>query len=83
VTSEAYTRLRARLAVFLGDQGFDALWRRAIHLVDDRKMRAPCRARGQGLFGILGHLRERDAVVERECDVLGQHWLVDHQQHAR
>jgi len=28
-----YARLRTHLAVFLGEQGFDALWRRAIHLV--------------------------------------------------
>ncbi len=32
VAAGAYTRLRARLAVFLGEQGFDALWRRAIRL---------------------------------------------------
>jgi hypothetical protein len=32
LAARAYTRLRARLAVFLGEQGFDALWRRAIHL---------------------------------------------------
>jgi hypothetical protein len=50
--------------------------------VDDGKMWSPGRERSQGLFGILGHLRERDAVVERECDVLGKHWLIDHQQHA-
>lgn len=28
-----YARLRTHLALFLGEQGFDALWRRAIHLV--------------------------------------------------
>jgi hypothetical protein len=28
----AYTQLRTHLAVFLGEQGFDALWQRAIHL---------------------------------------------------
>lgn len=32
VAADAYIRLRARLAVFLGEQGFDALWRRAIRL---------------------------------------------------
>ena len=46
--------------------------------VDDRKMRAPRRERGQGFFGILRHLRVGDAVVERECDVLGKHRLIDH-----
>jgi hypothetical protein len=30
VAAAAYTRLRAHLAVFLGEQGFDALWRRAV-----------------------------------------------------
>jgi hypothetical protein len=32
MTVGTYTRLHAHLAVFLGEQGFDALWRRAIHL---------------------------------------------------
>ena len=32
VAAGAYTQLRTHLAVFLGQQGFDALWRRAIHL---------------------------------------------------
>lgn len=32
VAARVYTRLRTHLAVFLGEQGFDALWRRAIHL---------------------------------------------------
>jgi hypothetical protein len=32
VATHAYSQLRTHLAVFLGDQGFDALWRRAIHL---------------------------------------------------
>jgi hypothetical protein len=32
VATRAYERLRERLAVFLGQQGFDSLWARAMHL---------------------------------------------------
>ena len=60
VTAEAYTRLRARLAVFLGQQGFDALWRRAIHLArrefhawDDAAGEEPSPTLPPGLYGAM------------------------------
>jgi hypothetical protein len=60
VTAEAYTRLRARLAVFLGEQGFDALWRRAIQLArrefhawDDAAGEEPSATLPPGLHGAV------------------------------
>jgi hypothetical protein len=60
VTAAAYTRLRAHLAVFLGEQGFDALWRRAIHLArrelhawDDAAGEEPSPTLPPGLHGAL------------------------------
>jgi hypothetical protein len=52
--------LRAHLAVFLGEQGFDALWRRATHLArqkfhtwEDAVDDEPSPALPPGLCGIL------------------------------
>jgi hypothetical protein len=60
VTAGAHTRLRARLAVFLGEQGFDALWRRAIHLArrefdawDDAAGEEPSPTLPPGLHGAM------------------------------
>jgi hypothetical protein len=60
VMAGAYTRLRARLAVFLGEQGFDALWRRAIHLArrefhawDDAAGEEPSPTLPPGLHGAM------------------------------
>jgi hypothetical protein len=59
VATAAYTRLRVHLAVFLGEQGFDALWRRATHLArqefpwDDAADSDPSPALPPELCGIL------------------------------
>ncbi|MEI7768949.1 MAG: hypothetical protein WCI67_03120 [Chloroflexales bacterium] len=56
----AYARLRTHLAAFLGEKGFDALWRRAIHLARrefqpwaDAAGGGPADALPPGLYGAL------------------------------
>jgi hypothetical protein len=66
VTAAVYTQLRARLAVFLGEQGFDALWRRAVHLAR-REFHAWDDAAGEGSLpalppGLHGVVRGGDAA---------------------
>ena len=65
-TARAYARLRTHLAVFLGEQGFDALWRRAIH-VAQRERHAWDDAVGEDSSptlppGLHGALRGGDAA---------------------
>lgn len=66
ITTDAYARLRARLAVFLGEQGFDALWRRAVHLAR-REFHAWAEAEGEEPSpalppGLHGAMRSSDAA---------------------
>jgi len=55
---------------------------REVH-VDDDEMGGPLRQRGERLLSRCGHVCVEAAVVERELDDLGEHGLIDHQQHPR